>query len=156
MIKSQHINITITLTLILTIGLLTGYTVGYYRAAKNNFPEIEFVDEINTGIPTIKLMEVRSGKLIGEIVGQKTRIAYSPDDIVDLDIGEKFEILLNEINLQTYYKTDVIPEDAQFIASKNGKYYYSVFDKRALNLSEKNRIYFSNASEAEKMGYLKK
>lgn len=156
MTKPQIINITITLTLILTIGLLTGYSIGYFRATTNNFPEIKFIEEINTGIPTIKLMEVKNGKLLGEVVGQKTRIAYSPDKIIDMDTGKEFTIPINEINLKTYYKSNAIPENAQFIASKNGKYYYSVFDKRAHNLSEKNRIYFSSASEAEKIGYLKK
>lgn len=156
MIKPKHINLIISITLILTIGLLTGYCFGYYRANRNHFPEIKFVKDINQGTATVKLMEVKNGKLIGEIVGQNTRIAYNSNNIIDLNIGDSFEIPINQISLQSYYKAQDIPKDTQFISSSKGKYYYSIFDKRALNISQKNRIYFSNSNDAEKMGYIKK
>ena len=150
------INLVISIALILTIGLVTGYTMGYFRATKNHFPEIQFVDEINPGIATIKLLEVKNGKLYGEVVGREARLAFSADDILELEKESKFEIPLNQISLKTYYQTRDIPKNAQFVASQKGKYYYSIFDKRALNISQKNRIYFSDTTEAEKMGYLKK
>jgi uncharacterized protein YneF (UPF0154 family) len=154
--NKEKINIIIVISLILTIGLSAGYAVGYFRATKNNFPEIKFTDEINQGITTIKLMEVKNGKLIGEVTGDNARIAYSPADIIDLKIGDKFEIPINNISLQKYYQEESIPSDTLFIASKNGKYYYPIFDKRALGIAMKNRVYFSKSSDAEKMGYLKK
>jgi len=154
--KSQIINIAISIILILTIGLVTGYSVGYFRATKNQFPDIKFTDDINEGIVTIKLMEIKNGKLSGEIIGHNARIAYSPDKILELKKEDTFEIPLNEINLKSYYQTNNIPSDALFVASKTGKYYYSVLDKRAFNLSAANRIFFSNSDEAEKLGYLKK
>jgi len=154
--KIQHINITISIIIILIIGLTSGYSIGYFRATKNNFPEIKFTDEVNQGIPTIKLMEIKNGKLLGEISGLNVRIAYSPNNIIDLDDGQKFEIALNSIDLKNFYQANDIPANAQFMASKQGKYYYSVLDKRALNISLKNRIYFSDSKEAEKMGYAKK
>jgi len=154
--KSQIINITISIILILLIGLITGYSVGYFRATHNRFPEIEFTDDINQGVATIKLMEIKNGKLSGEVAGRNVRIAYSPDKILDLNKEDTFEIPLNEINLKSYYQANNIPSDALFVASKNGKYYYSVLDKRAFNLSISNRIFFSNSEEAEKLGYIKK
>ena len=140
----------------MAIGLVAGYTMGYFRATKNNFPEIKIVDEINPGITTIKLMEVRNGKLYGKISGREARLAFSSDDILELEKESEFEIPLSAINLKTYYQANSLPENAQFVASKQGKYYYSVFDKRAFSISSKNRIYFSNTTEAEKMGYIKK
>ena len=154
--RIQQINLITSITLILTIGLVTGYTVGYFRATRNHFPEIKIVDEVNPGIATVKLMQMKNGKLYGEVVGRKARLVYSADGILELDEEEKFEIPLNDIHLKYYYQTQDIPENAQFVASQKGKYYYSLFDKRALNISQKNRIYFSNTTEAEKMGYIKK
>jgi len=156
MIKPHQLNLIISITLILTIGLLIGYTIGYFRATRNHFPEIRFVDEINPGVTTIKLMEVKNGRLYGQISGQDGRIAYSPNDILTIKEGDEFEIPLNAVNLKTYYQAKDLPENAQFVASSQGKYYYSVLDKRAFNISYKNRLYFSSAGEAEKVGYLKK
>ncbi len=101
-------------------------------------------------------MEVKNGKLYGEVTGQTARIAYSTDGITDVRPEEKFEIPINQISLKNYYQARDIPENAQFVASKSGKYYYSVFDKKAFNLKPSNRLYFSSTSEAEKMGYMKK
>lgn len=154
--KFDYLNITISITLILLIGLSVGYSVGYYHSAKNCFPEIKFTDEINQGIATIKLMEIKNGKLVGSVSGRDARIVYSPNDIIELKKGEKFEIPISQIQLKSYYQAGAIPENAQFIASKEGKYYYSIFDKQAFNISVKNRLYFPNAKEAEKMGYVKK
>lgn len=152
----EKINLTLSITLILTIGLVTGYAMGYFRATRNHFPEIQLVDEVNPGIATIKLMEVKNGKLYGEVVGQKARIIYSTNDILELDKESAFEIPINQISLKNYHQARDIPENAQFVASKNGKYYYSVFNKRAFSLKPANRLYFSSSSEAEKMGYLKR
>jgi len=154
--RIQQINIISSIALILAIGLISGYAMGFFRATRNHFPEIQITDEINPGIATIKLMEVKNGKLYGEIAGQKARLVYSANDILELDKGSAFEIPTSQISLKNYYQARDIPENAQFAASKNGKYYYSVFDKRALNLKPENRLYFSSASEAEKKGYLKK
>lgn len=154
--KPQLINIITSITLILTIGLTAGYTIGYFRATRNHFPEIQFVDEINEGVATIKLIEVKNGKLYGQISGRNARLAFSPNDIIELEKEDEFEIPLKNIQLKTHYQAKNIPKNVQFIASKQGKYYYSIFDKKAFNISLNNRIYFKSNTEAEKMGYLKK
>ena len=154
--NKELINLIISITLILTIGLITGYTVGYFRATQNNFPEIKMVDEINPGITTIKLLEVKNGKLYGKISGQSARLAFSGDNIIELEKESEFEIPLNEIQLKNFYQAGNIPENALFVASKKGKYYYSVFEKRAYNIKAENRIFFNSDQEAEKMGYIKR
>lgn len=154
--KPHIINLILSITLILTIGLVGGYSIGYFRATRNHFPEIKFVDEINPGIATIKLMEVKNGKLYGKISGQAARLAYSPNDIIELEKENEFEVPISQIQLKWYYQAKSIPENVEFVASKTGKYYYSVFDKKAFNISPKNRIHFNSESEAEEMGYLKK
>ncbi len=152
--KTQLINLTISITLILSIGLLIGYTVGYFYATTKSFPEIQIVDEINPGITTIKLLEVKNGQLIGKISGRSARLAYSSDNIMELEIEDEFIIPLSKINLKDFYVSDTIPNDVQFIASSQGKYYYSVLDKKAFNISTKNRLYFKNSQEAENKGYI--
>ncbi|MBU1018283.1 hypothetical protein KKA33_04630 [Patescibacteria group bacterium] len=154
--NKEHLNLIFSITLILTIGLISGYAMGYFRATRNHFPEIQIVEEVNPGIATIKLMEMKNGKLYGEVVGQKARLVYSANDILELDKGSAFEIPTSQITLKNYYQVRDIPDGAQFAASKNGKYYYSVFDKQTLNLKPENRLYFSSTSEAEEMGYIKK
>jgi len=101
-------------------------------------------------------MEVKNGTLHGQINGKSARLAYSPNDILELPKGSTFSIPIKAIQLKSYYRTQALPESAQFIASKTGKYYYSIFDKRAYNLAVHNRIYFDSSEAAEVMGYLKR
>ena len=154
--KKYLINIIISIALILSIGLITGYTIGYFQAKTASFPNIQTVGEINPGVTTIKLLEVKNGQLIGKISGRHGRIAYSQNDILELEPENEFTIPLNRINLKNFYVADTIPEGAQYIASKNGKYYYSILNKKAFNITPKNRIYFSSEGKAEQRGYLKK
>ncbi len=154
--NKEKLNLIFSVTLILTIGLIIGYTMGFFRGTRSCFPEFRIVDDVNPGIATIKLMQAKNGKLYGEVAGQKARLVYRADGILELDKGASFEIPVSQITLKDYYQARTIPENAQFVASKNGKYYYSVFDKRGLNLKLETRLYFSSASQAEEMGYLKK
>lgn len=152
----QKIHLLTSVTLIFLIGLATGYPIGYFRSQQNSFPEIQFTTDINEKISVLKLMEVSNGSLTGELTGSSIRIAYNNENTISINDGNTFEIPLNEIHLKAYYQAKEIPENTLFIASKSGKYYYSVFNKSAFNIVPKNRIYFSNESEAQKMGYLKK
>ena len=154
MIKKEKIYTAIAITFILLIGLTSGYSLGYFRGARSSFPEIKEVSDINPGISTIKFLKLEGGLLKGEITGQKARLAYSPEHIVDLQPGETFEIPIYQVSLGQYYSARDLPEGMQYIASKTGKYYYSVLDPRAFRLTPKNRVYFTLSSEAEKMGYL--
>ncbi|MBN2086728.1 hypothetical protein JW758_00095 [Candidatus Peregrinibacteria bacterium] len=151
--RTAIINITISATLILSIGIITGYTAGYFHAKTMSFPEIKIVEDINEGIATIKLMQVKNGQLIGKIDGRTARLAYNSDNIMELNAGDEFTIPISQINLKDYYIADSLPTGTQFIASKSGKYYYSILDKKAFNIVEKNRIYFKNEEDAKEKGY---
>ena len=152
--KAEKIKLLILVVLIISTTLLIGFTMGYFQAKAQSFSKIEIIDEVNPGITTIKLLEVKGGKLIGKISGRKARLAYNPDNILELDKESEFEIPLNKIRLKDYYVADTIPEGILYIASKNGKYYYSIVEKKAFNLSQKNRVYFKTSKEAEAKGYL--
>lgn len=98
-------------------------------------------------------MEVKNGVLKGRISGQRSRIAYSANDILEIEPEESFEIPLKNIRLKDFYAYEDLPEGTQFISSKNGKYYYSILDSRAFNISKANRLHFQNRHEAENAGF---
>lgn len=152
--KKELIGIISSSILILMIGIGIGYSLGYFRAVRASFPEIKEVADQNPGIATIRLLGVKNGQLTGEVIGQKARLAYSTKDILSLEPGSSFIIPLSGITLSQYYSASTLPEGVQFIASKSGKYYYSVLDKRSFSITPKNRVYFADNLEAERMGYL--
>jgi len=154
--NKNTINIIIFFILTLIIGILFGYAIGYYNSSRNNFPEIKFTNEINPKIATLKLMEIKNGELIGEITGRDIRIAYSPESILSLHSGDSFQINTKAINLSGYYKSSSIPPNTMYVASKKGKYYYSVFSKQALRIKNENKMYFTNEKDAKNAGYTKK
>lgn len=154
MSKKELIYLILSTILIFTLGVSSGFSFGYFKAASANFPEIKEVGELNPGITTIKFLKLENGLLKGEIAGQKARIAYSLEEIHDLEPGEAFEIPIYQVSLGQYYSARDLPEGMQFIASKQGKYYYSVLDPKAFRITPKNRIYFAEKTEAEKRGYL--
>jgi len=154
MIKKELINVILSVILILAIGLVSGYSLGYFRSAQTAFPEMKEVDDLNPGIATIKFLKLENGILKGEIAGQKARLAYSVEHIFDLEPGEPFEIPVYQVSLGQYYSARDLPSDMQYIASKQGKYYYSVLSPKAFKITPKNRLYFAKKEEAEKMGYL--
>ena len=128
--------------------------MGYIKAQKSAFGEIKPIHELNPGITTIKVLKHENGHIYGQIGGQKARIAYSPDHILDLEVGETFDIPLNQINLAAYYGAQAIPEGTAYISSKTGKYYYHIFDPRSLRITPKNRLYFSTEEEAVGEGFI--
>ncbi|MBI5422089.1 hypothetical protein HZA44_03065 [Candidatus Peregrinibacteria bacterium] len=140
--------------LILAIGLASGYSLGFARGSRGRFPEIKTVGDLNTGVATLKLKGVGGGKLTGEAAGQTVRIVSGANEIREVKIGETFEIPVSTIALSTPV-APAIPANAQFMASKRGKVYYSVFDARGLEIAPQNRVYFNSEAEAEKAGFRK-
>ncbi len=150
----NKLNLTITSLFILFIGLSTGYALGYQEAKKANFPLFETVGEINPKISLVKLLKIENNQLIGAVEGQKTRLAYNPEKIIDLKPNETFKIPLNEINLSSYDQVSELPEGTQYISSRSGKYFYHILDPRALRITPKNRLYFKTKEAASNEGYL--
>ncbi len=154
MINKQNIGIFISILLILSIGFVSGLSVGYFKAYKNAFPKFKESIDVNPKISTIKFLKLEHGIIKGEISGRKTRIAYSPEAIFDLEENESFEIPIYKINLSQFYSARDLPEGVQYIASKHGKYYYHIMNPRSLKITPKNRVYFKKSDEAEKRGYI--
>lgn len=59
-------------------------------------------------------------------------------------------VLLNDNKVGDSYEEK---EEKKYVASKNGKLYYSVGCSGAKRISEKNMIWFGTAEEAQKSGY---
>lgn len=62
---------------------------------------------------------------------------------------------VNEIDIFKASQTEKSMENAQFVASTRGKYYYVVGSEKANGLSEKSRVYFQTESDAKAHGYIK-
>ena len=154
--KKEAIRALSAACLILAIGLTTGFSLGYYRSARAAFPQMREVPDLNPGTATIKFLKLENGLLKGEIAGAEARLAYDTENILSLEPGDAFEIPVYQVSLYQYYSARDLPEDINYIASKNGKYYYSVLNSKAFSLTPKNRLYFKTAEEAEKAGYLPK
>lgn len=149
------INSAFALVLTLSLGFTTGYTVGTYNAKTNRFPLIQSAEEINPGVATLQMLEIRDGEMIGRVTGRNARLAYSPDAILELQEGAYFKIPISEVNLASFYQAEMIPEDVNFIASSEGSYYYHLLDKKAFGITPENRLYFRTSEEAEIAGYKK-
>jgi len=148
------INIIVTTGLILSIGLVSGYSIGFFQAKSVSFPFIEKTGEQNPGVCTIKLLEVRNGQIRGRVDGTSSRLAYSTENIYDLEKGESFSVPIYGITLGSYYDANNLPEGMAYIASSKGKYFYHVLDPRAFRITPKNRRYFANDEAAVNAGFL--
>jgi hypothetical protein len=148
------INLIISASLILLTGLFSGYTLGYFQGKSASFPEIKQVEDLNPGIPTVKLLKNEGGIISGRVDGAAARLAYSQEHIDDLQPGETFEIPAYQITLGSFYAAADLPEDAQYIASSQGKYFYHILDPKAFKITPKNRLYFTEADQALKKGFL--
>lgn len=152
--KNEIINAVLALILVFGIGLTIGYSLGFFKSAQASFPAFKEIEDINPNIATIRFLKLENNVLKGEIVGQKTRLAYSTEHVIDLNPGDAFEIPIYEVRLGQYYSARDLPEGIQYIASSSGKYYYSILSSKAFGITPKNRLHFKTEAEAEKMGFL--
>lgn len=67
--------------------------------------------------------------------------------IVKEEIGE------GDNALGTIEKIEGTQKEKMYVASKNGKLYYTLNCSGASRISEKNRIWFASSSDAERAGY---
>lgn len=153
MTKKDYIGFIVYSLLILLIGLSVGHSLGYVYAQGRSFPHIKTVEDVNMGTATVKLLEYKNGHITGFVDGQTVRIAYNTEAIEDFPPGSEFSIPVNEISLSSYYSPENTAEDVHYIASKQGKYYYSVLDSRAHRITPKNRYYFKSEAEAVDAGF---
>jgi len=137
-------------------SMISGFGFGVFYERINSFPNFIPSPDINSKTATLELHEVKNNQIFGKLIGREARIILSPDRIISIQPNEGFVIPLSEITFKEWESMYMFPENALFIASKQGKYYYSIFDQKAYNLSANNRVFFKSKKEAEKMGYQKK
>lgn len=66
-------------------------------------------------------------------------------------VGE--ESIINSSQYKVESSKQEIQKEKMYVASKNGKLYYTASCSGAKRISEKNRVWFASASDAEKSGY---
>lgn len=101
-------------------------------------------------VPTISLQRIVNQQLEGEVHGA-VRFVLG-DEIVPLIPNATFRIPATV--LLTHYSELTIPEGMQYVASKKGKKYYSVYSKAAESIVPSNRVYFATSQEAMDAGYV--
>lgn len=130
--------------------LLIGYLVG--RLITNialPAPTISVVPDTRKPVAVLRLAGVRNGMLEGNTVGEvrfflgDKQILAGSGGTIRADVGSFF---VNEVSI-------VVPEGMQFVASKQGKYYYPVDSSEGERLTPSNRLYFRDAASAEKAGF---
>lgn len=68
-------------------------------------------------------------------------------NIVKGEIGENAKVI------DDVEKVEEMQKEKMYVASKNGKLYYTLNCNGASRISEKNRIWFASSSDAERAGY---
>ena len=127
------------------LALSSGYLSGRMAA----LPEVAIAEAPDTRplVPTIHVKGVRNGLLHGTIRGNARVII--DDQVVTqsgtfaLDAGL---LLHNEV-------TVFVPAWAKYVASRQGKKYYSVESSAGQRIVPKNRRYFRTAQHARDAGY---
>ncbi|MFA6355179.1 MAG: hypothetical protein WCW65_02015 [Candidatus Paceibacterota bacterium] len=69
------------------------------------------------------------------------------------DSSVKEVIGKSELVENSMVKVDNLPREKMYVASKNGKLYYSLGCSGAKRISTKNEVWFASGEEAEKSGY---
>jgi len=149
-LASSKFSSALTLAGLLGLAVLCGYLLGRlltHVAA----PEVtikQLPDE-RAGVPVVQLSGVQDGNLQGTIIGDvrfflgDEQISPKEDGTIASPVGSFFT---NEVVIR-------VPEGMQFVASKQGKYYYPVLSANGEKLVPANRVYFRTAADAEKAGF---
>lgn len=118
--------------------------------------DIQQVPELSKVLPVIHITDIKDAQVIGTANTSQLRI-LSQDEVVVPDEQGDFILDITHLGFIGAKKPVIkhtVPEWAQYVASKNGKYYYSLDEKQAKRLSVPNRMYFRTEEEAGEEGYL--
>lgn len=118
-------------------------------------PPVQSIEEINPKIPLIEITDIRDTQVFGLVNKPEIRIKSGeqvavPDD--DLQFSLNIEHL-GYIGPKRPIVKVTIPEWANFVASKSGKYFYEIDEQAAKQLSPENYVFFKNEEEAIASGY---
>jgi hypothetical protein len=148
----------------LLLLILTGVLVFWFGRLSIQYeisktvPPVQIVTEVNQKIPMIEIIDIQNAKIVGSVNKSEIRIRSGesvavPNDEYQFEldiqhlgyIGDKRPVVVHQV-----------PEWAQFVASKSGKYFYELDEKSAKNLSVENRVYFATQEEAVKAGFARR
>lgn len=125
-----------------------------HRAA----PPLQSVGDINPKIPMVEITDIRDAQILGSVNKPEIRIKSGeqvavPDEDLQFSLGIEH---LGYIGPKRPVVQVTIPEWANFVASKNGKYFYDIDEQAAKQLSPENYVFFKSEEEAMKAGYSKR
>lgn len=152
-VHHQRIGILFAALLIFFLGRLS---VLYERAGE--ITPLQTINEINPGIPMVRITNIQDAQIMGSVSQANIRITSGAQVAVpEEDLNFRLDIQhLGYIGPKRKIIEHVVPEWAQFVASKKGKYYYEMNEKQAKRLSVPNRMYFGSEEEAKNAGYLRR
>ena len=136
----------------LILAILLGYLLG--RIARVDFavadlPTLSVHEEVREGVPIVKIMNIRDGKLHGSLTGN-VRFFLGEEQVLEDGSGsfavDPGSLLINNVSVH-------IPEGMHFVASKRGKHYYPVLSRQGEQIVPVNRVYFHTSDEAESAGF---
>ncbi|MDP2691331.1 MAG: hypothetical protein Q8O95_02925 [bacterium] len=118
-------------------------------------PPIQTVADINPKVPLVNITSIEDALVHGTVNNRRIRIT-SGDQVAVPDTGNQFQLNIEHLGYlgeKRPIEIHQVPEWAQFVASKNGKYAYEIDDRSAKQLTVMNRVYFYTQQEAVEAGY---
>lgn len=133
-------------------ALVAGYFLGQvtFAASLRNTSPVTVVHDSGSLVPTVDITSWKNGALAGDILGS-VRLMVDGKAITSTASGT-FSLGAPSASVAG---GGAVPAGMKFVASKRGKKYYSVGSASARNLSEANKIYFTDAAAAEAAGFVK-
>lgn len=147
MAKDKSVDRAVLLFAAFCLSMSSGFLSG--RMLSLDSTGFSLQEDKRPAVPTVSIEGIRNGMLHGSIIGS-ARVFIGDEYFVQsgVFVMDASSLFTNEILL-------VVPDGAEFVASKRGKKYYPVFSSAGENITPQNRIYFSSTEEAEKSGYVR-
>ena len=142
-----------TLLLSMILCFAAGRLSWQYEHHRDIQPLVQLEDQ-QQEVSIIHLEEIEHGKVMGRTNDPFLRI-HSGESFAVPEEDLSFELDITHLGYLGEKRPKItieVPEWAQYIASKSGKYYYSLTEKQAKKLSAANHIYFATKEEAEAAG----
>ncbi len=148
----EQINLFIASLCILIVGILIGKYQERILFNKEKSQIIHLKEDLNQGVPSIKILGLKDGELVGEISDKTIRLT-TEKEIALFDDDLNFTLKFNDI-----LRKDLlfhVPENMNYIASRKGKKFYNIYDSSAKKIAPQNRIFFQTRAAAFAEGYIK-
>lgn len=111
------------------------------------------VGDFSQKISFLHFEKIENGILYGSLQGEEARIQIGEQQMESLFPGN---FSFSVVDILPLLKKIPAPEGAHFVASKNGKYMYSLDSPEAAMITVQNRIFFSTLEEGYEKGFQQK